>query len=265
MSSMTPAPPSDPDKPHLPASTSIALLGTEASDRAIDDLLQKGDFSGLTMRERSLFCYHLARKLGLDPLTKPFDFIVLNNKLTLYANRACSDQLRRIHRITSGIIYEGPLLIGDVKRDDVYVVKVRLMEMSPDGQQVLRQEEAIGCISLLNKTGEEAANTIMKCHTKALRRGTLAFCGLGMPDESELSSIPGVQVGGVGEPVIYPPRVEGEARFFEQETPLPPSKPVVQPPPAPIPVASKLPQGGVSTSAQPAAPKLPSVLPAVKP
>lgn len=236
----------------VPSSTAGALLPTPASDVAIDDLLQRGDYSTLTMRERSIFVYKLAERLGLNPLTKPFDFIVLNNKLTLYANKSCADQLRKIHNITSAVLYEGPLKLGDEVRLDVYCVRVRLFQNDATGNPT-RSEEAIGCVGLISKKDEELGNAIMKCHTKALRRGTLAFAGLGFLDELEVESVKGLE-GGVGNPRrIEPQQVE------TFDNPLPEAKPVNKP------VAAKpLPQAG-PPSAQPAAPKLPAVLPAVKP
>lgn len=246
-----------------PVTTAQAILPTPASDLALDDLLQKGDFSGLTMRERSIFTYKLAERLGLNPLTKPFDFIVLNNKLTLYANRTCSDQLRKLHNITSMVVYEGPLMLGQTAREDVYCVRVRLFQNDAAGNAI-RTEEAIGCVGLGKKVDEELGNAIMKCHTKALRRGTLAFCGLGFLDELEVESVKGLE-GGVG----APRRVEIPQEVFpssEGSNPIPTIAAVpIVPRPQPVPVPQKpLPQAG-PPSAQPAAPKLPSVLPAVKP
>jgi hypothetical protein len=235
-------------------------IPSTVTDSAIDDLIQRGDFSALTMRERSIFCYNLAKRLGLDPLTKPFDFIVLNNKYTLYANRTCSDQLRQIHKITSTVLYEGPLMLGAEVKNDVYCVRVKVT--NPEG----RTEEAIGCIGITNKKDEELGNAIMKCHTKALRRGTLAFCGLGLPDELEVESIaPKGLEGGVGSPR----RVE-----VAQLSPGSPQESFIEANPLPrveaTPVQAKpvlvkpLPQAGAPSS-QPATPKLPAVLPAVKP
>lgn len=246
-----------------PSSTAGALLVTPASDIAIDDLIQRGDYSSLTMRERSIFTYKLAERLGLNPITKPFDFIVLNNKLTLYANRTCSDQLRKIHNISSSVIYEGPLMIGTEARPDVYCVRVRIT----NGE---RSEEAIGCVGLSNKKDEELGNTIMKCHTKALRRGTIAFCGLGFLDETEVESVKGLE-GGVGRPrQVAPPSYDPEpnegmaplAGAMQAQAQVLPASVAVHAKPV---VAKPLPQAGHIPSAQPAAPKLPAVLPAVKP
>jgi len=224
----------------------------------IDDLIQKGDFSGLTMRDRSIFCYQLALRLGLNPLTKPFDFIVLNNKVTLYANKTAGDQLRKLHNISSEIIEEGALKLGDEVRPDTYRVKVRITD--PSG----RHEDALGLLGISNLKDEALGNAIMKCHTKALRRGTLAFCGLGFLDELEVQSAKGLE-GSEGNPrQLQPPPIRPQENFSDEPNPLP--KVEVTPMAAPPKVVStrSLPQAGAPSS-QPAAPKLPSVLPAVKP
>jgi len=249
-----------------PTPTPDGVIPVTQNEVALDDLIQKGDYSTLTMRERSIFTYQLAVRLGLNPVTKPFDFIVLNNKLTLYANRTCSDQLRKIHNITSAVLYEGPLMIGEEARKDVYCVRVRVCSFDQTGEKMVRSEEHIGCVGLGNKKDEELGNTIMKCHTKALRRATIAFCGLGFLDETEVESVKGLE-GGVGTPrrVNAPPVMPEDFGGDENEpvrnpTPLPQATPVTARPVA----AKPLPQAG-SPSAQPAAPKLPAVLPAVKP
>jgi hypothetical protein len=43
--------------------------------------------------------------------------------------------------------------------------------------------------------GEARANAMMKAETKAKRRATLAICGLGMLDESEMSGLPAEALG----------------------------------------------------------------------
>lgn len=134
----------------------------------------------LTMPQRASFLWQYAEALGVDPLTKPFDLIPgQNGKLILYANRACSDQLRQKHKLSIAELYSGPLVVGDETRKDVWMSKVRVT--TPD-----RSEDHVGCVGVDGLTGEALANAIMKCSTKASRRATIAFCGLGMLDESEV-------------------------------------------------------------------------------
>jgi len=144
----------------------------------------------LTMAQRASFLWQYAEALGVDPKTKPFDLIPgQNGKLIIYANRACSDQLRQKHKLTIQELYSGPLQVGDEIRKDVWITKVRVS--SPDG----RSEDHVGGVGVDGLVGESYANAIMKCATKATRRATIAFCGLGMLDETEVgfAAAPGAQ------------------------------------------------------------------------
>jgi hypothetical protein len=79
-------------------------------------------------------------------------------------------------------------------------VKVRVS--NPDG----RFEDHIGAVGIDGLSGESLSNAVMKCATKASRRGTIAFCGLGMLDETEVSSIPDVVVNNPN-PTTPPPTI----------------------------------------------------------
>jgi hypothetical protein len=201
-----------------------------------------GDIASLNKTQRNQFLWRLAKGLGLNPLTKPFDLIILNNKLTVYANRTASDQLRRNNNISHEIVYQGPLKVGDTLRDDVYSVQI-MMSQPIEGSETPRVEYAIGCVGIANLTGEALGNAIMKCHTKALRRGTLAMCGLGFLDEIEVQSIADVarSTGRPGPRRVLPPAdVTASSQPADNSDPeqgvngpvtvvLPPSKPPVQP------------------------------------
>lgn len=62
---------------------------------------------------------------------------------------------------------------------DIFIVTVRVS--SPSG----RFTESIGAVNIQGLRGEALANAFMKAETKAKRRAVLAYCGLGMMDESE--------------------------------------------------------------------------------
>jgi len=226
-----------------------ALAAVKEEGTPIDQILQQGDISSLTVAQRSEFLWKLAESMGLEPMTQPFQLITdASGKLTVYAKRTAADQLRRKHKIRSQIVEEGPLKIGDSIRDDVYCVKVMLMEPDSEGKYTSdsRVEFAVGCVGIAGLSDEALANCIMKCHTKAIRRGTLSMCGLGFLDELEVESI----------------RVQGDTytgprRILPQVTaaPQPPSK---QPNPQPA-------GDNTSESSSPAAPKPVVVLPPSKP
>src|SRR5690606_23351175 len=115
---------------------------------------------------------------GLNPMTKPFEYIRLNNRLTLYAKRDATDQLRKIHGVSVEIT--GREMYGD----SIYVVTAR----ARDSQG--RTDEAIGAVSIAGLKGDALANALMKAETKAKRRVTLSICGLGWLDETEVSTVP---------------------------------------------------------------------------
>jgi len=201
---------------------------TEASPeqygKAMDEIIQYGDLASLTVPQRSEFLYKLALSMGLNPISQPFELIVLNGKLTIYAKRTAADQLRQKHNITSEIIEEGPLTVGDKPREDVYRVKVRL-----EGEKagVKRSEFAVGCVGIDQLSDEALANAIMKCHTKAIRRGTLSFCGMGFLDELEVDSVVAQQANpNVGQPRRLMPRITPSPQPAGTS-----SAPVVVPPP----------------------------------
>jgi hypothetical protein len=159
--------------------------GPTLTEAQFDEVVQTMSVAKLTVEQRSSFLWHYAKRYGLDPLTKPFDLIPSSDgqKLIIYANRTASDQLRKLNNLSDRVVYKGPLVIGDTTRDDVYMVEVEIK--NPEG----RTGTGIGLVGIVGLTDEALANAIMKCHTKALRRGTLGFAGLGMPDESEVDAI----------------------------------------------------------------------------
>jgi hypothetical protein len=61
---------------------------------AIEQAVMTGDLSELTTVQRAEYYGTVCRSLGLNPLTKPFEYLTLNGKLRLYALRDCTDPLR---------------------------------------------------------------------------------------------------------------------------------------------------------------------------
>ncbi|EHW5913506.1 hypothetical protein K3G75_001038 [Campylobacter coli] len=138
--------------------------------------LVKGDLSKLSDVERASYVKNLCESLGLNMLTKPFEYIVLNGKLTLYANKSATDQLRQIRKVS--ITKTEVAQVGDIYMVTAYAA-------TPDG----RTDCDTGALNIKNLSGDNLANAIMKAITKAKRRVTLSICGLGMLDESELETI----------------------------------------------------------------------------
>lgn len=145
------------------------------SPEVMEKVLLTGDLASLSPPQRLSYYESVCKALKLNPLTKPFEYIVLNGKLTLYARKDCTEQLRRTYGISVTI------LAREVN-DNICTVTARAN--MPSG----RQDESVGAV-FLPSAGEARANAIMKAETKAKRRVTLSICGLGMFDENEIESI----------------------------------------------------------------------------
>lgn len=137
-----------------------------------------GDLSQLTPDQRATLVTSVCASLGLNPLTQPFAYITLNSKLTLYARKDCTDQLRAIHGISLRV--SRPEVIEDI-------LYVTANASTPLG----RVDEDYGAVAVNGLRGEPRANALLKAITKAKRRVTLSICGLGMLDETEVETIPG--------------------------------------------------------------------------
>lgn len=144
----------------------------------VEAVLIRGDLSKLTEEQRLEYYNSVCKTCGLNPLTRPFEYLELNGKLQLYARKDCTDQLRKINSITLEIVsqdFEAGLLTVHVRAKDA----------------TGRTDEDIGSVAFPdNLKGEFAANMRMKAVTKAKRRTTLSICGLGFLDETEVEDIP---------------------------------------------------------------------------
>jgi hypothetical protein len=151
------------------------------SPDVIAKVLLGGDLAQLTAQQKISYYRSVCESLGLNPLTKPFEYIRLSGREVLYATRNCTDQLRHAHRISVTITAREVI-------EDTYVVTARAA--FPDG----RHDESIGAVPIAGLKGESRSNAMMKCETKSKRRVTLSLVGLSTLDESEIDSIPGAQV-----------------------------------------------------------------------
>lgn len=156
---------------------------------AIESALILGDLSKLTVDQRLSYYKQVCESVGLNPLTKPFDYILLNGKLTLYAKRDATDQLRKVHKVS--ITISGREVIGEI-----YVVTAKAKDK--DG----REDESTGAVFISGLKGDNLANAYLKAETKAKRRVTLSICGLGLLDETEVADIPEIKAQTPQVPVI---------------------------------------------------------------
>lgn len=144
----------------------------------LEQVIIQGNLAELTPEQRVTYYSALCEAVGLNPLTKPFEYLTLNGKLILYAGKSCTEQVRLIRGIS----------VDRLERDtqnDLAMVTAYGRDRSG------RADSAMGAVSIRGVSGEALANAWMKAETKAKRRLTLSLGGLGMLDEVELDSVPG--------------------------------------------------------------------------
>lgn len=157
---------------------------TELNPEILSSLILRGDISGLSPQQRVQYVTNLCQRLGLDPLTQPFKILKLQGKEVLYADKGCAQQLCKIYNISTEVTKRE-------KIEDIYVVTVRAI--GKDG----RFTDEDGAVTIGASKGDTLANAMMKAITKAKRRAVLAFCGLGMLDETEIVTIPNAKTADI--------------------------------------------------------------------
>ena len=151
-------------------------IQTTSKGDVMESVVIGGDLSKLQPEQRVNYYKAVCDSLGLNSLTRPFEYITLNGKLTLYARKDATDQLRNIHSVSIGK--------PDITFQDEWII-VTVMATSKDG----RTDSDIGVVNKKDMRGD-FGNALMKAVTKAKRRVTLSICGLGMLDETEIETIP---------------------------------------------------------------------------
>lgn len=147
---------------------------------AIEKAILKNDLSSLTEIERVQYNLAACRSLGLNPVTRPFDYIVQDGKMSLYLNAVGVAQLRAMYGISTKI--------KERSHDNEFIYCTAVAWDSSK-----RSEEATAILAITDRygkplTGQAKANLIMKAETKAKRRATLALCGIPWGDTGEIKS-----------------------------------------------------------------------------
>lgn len=146
------------------------------SPEIIQALVLNGDLSKMNDNQKVEYYNNFCGSLGLNPLTQPFQIIKFQGKEKLYATKDCTDQLRKLYRVS----------ITDLKREqlgDLLMVTAK----ATDGSG--KTDIATGVLCITGLGGENLSNAIMKAESKAKRRVTLSICGLGILDELETESL----------------------------------------------------------------------------
>ena len=155
-------------------------LSVRDQGTVVEAAIIQGDLSKLTADQRVEYYRRVCDSLGLNYWTQPFGYIVLNQKLTLYAKKDAADQLRRKHNISIGK--------PDIRFEDDWII---VTVTAHDGEG--REDSDVGVVSRKDMRGD-FGNALMKAVTKAKRRVTLSIVGLGWLDETEVETIPDARV-----------------------------------------------------------------------
>lgn len=155
----------------------------------LEQVMMAGDLSALAPSQRLMYYRTVCDVLGLNPATRPFEYMKFQGKLILYPRKEAAEQLRDARGIS----------ITDMRRETIGdVLLVIVKARAADG----REDTATGSVPLVYpalltewkggqkvtvahpKAGqplsaEDLPNAIMKAETKAKRRVTLSLCGLG--------------------------------------------------------------------------------------
>jgi hypothetical protein len=158
-------------------STALVKNDGNTAVEKFEQVVVMGDLSKLTAPQRLEYYSKVCESVGLNPYTRPFEYIVLNNKLTLYARKDATEQLRKLHGVNVVCIERETI-------NDVFMVWVTLRNAAG------REDVDMGAVNIAGLKGEALANAMMKAITKAKRRATLSISGLGWLDETEVETIP---------------------------------------------------------------------------
>lgn len=180
-----------------------ALANSDDTSAAVEHWLGTGDLSKLSGAQRAALYTRTCESLGINSLTRPFDWIEFydpetkGKKLVLYPRAACADQLAYQHRIRVEVVEEK--IVGSL-------FKVAVVGTMPNG----RTETNVAYLDLTDRDGgqlkgQRLGNAFMKCHTKAKRR--LVFGMVGMmapPDVEDLQQARVVYLDGRGDVLDNP-------------------------------------------------------------
>lgn len=168
----------------------------------IEQAMIMGDLSALSESQRAAYYQQVCDSVGLNPLTRPFQYINLNGKLTLYATKDAAAQIRKTRGISfTSVEKDVDLEAGVVTytvtgtdkngREDTEIGAVSIWQTQTHWKNNKKVTTLVEPLTPMN--GEELCNAYMKALTKAKRRLSLSLGGLGWLDETELETIPTVQ------------------------------------------------------------------------
>lgn len=165
----------------LPRQEAPIARTPEAAAMALERVVTMGDLAQLQPEERVAYYLDTCHSLGLNPRSRPFDWLLLDNRVVLYPNKSCADQLRAIHRIRIEVS------IPEASKDGS-MLRCTAKATMPDG----RYDESSKYVPLkgysqqrgeYRLSGKDLANAYMKAETGAKRRVTFSIIGMAAPPQ----------------------------------------------------------------------------------
>jgi hypothetical protein len=134
----------------------------------LEAAMMQGDLAQMSPQMRVVYYRRVCESVGLNPFTRPFEYIVIKGKLTLYPTKSCAEQLRNKNEVCID-----DLTVLETDTEIIVTVK---------GHDKLgRKDVEIGAVSKKDMEGN-LQYIRMKAMTKAKRRLSLSLCGLGWLD-----------------------------------------------------------------------------------
>lgn len=139
------------------------------------------DISDMTEQERYQHYLNVCEIAGLDPRAKLLKYTMMDDgtgigtkHLVLYVTKGGADKLRDLHDI-------------EVEELEDKVINGAIVYKAKGKNKKGRRDIAVGSATIEGKHGKALENAFMIAQTRATRRLTIQFSGLGLLDESEVS------------------------------------------------------------------------------
>jgi hypothetical protein len=146
-------------------------LAVDNAQDAINALVIKGDTSKLSLEQKTQYYNAVCQSVGLNPATRPFQFLNFNGKETLYPDKSCAEQMRNLKGVSlSGpkFTFEGTMVICEITA-------------------TMRNGRTDTDLGIVDTAGKEKSfsrgDAMLKAVTKAKRRVTFSITGLGFLNE----------------------------------------------------------------------------------
>jgi hypothetical protein len=146
----------------------------------MENVVAKGDLSKLTSQQRVIYYNDVCQSIGLNPLTRPLQFISFDGKIVLYAAKDATEQLRTLRGVS-------------ITRLEKEIVEGVFLVTAYASDKHGRTDVSTGAVTIKGLQGKALANAYKIAETQAKRRVTLSICGLGYLDEAEIPDVQGAK------------------------------------------------------------------------